>query len=150
MAGSNLGALVADALYYYVNSEGPGTDIAMVALGVIRDPILPGTQGVADLFRTMSLGSGNDKTPGYGLSKLWVTGKEMKNIAEILIFLSKSTPSNFCYYSHLRIEYDPEGRIFNKVRKIELTDKDGNVSELNTSKENTKALFNSSQLLHGR
>ncbi len=138
MAGSNLGALVADALYYYVNSEGPGTDIAMVALGVIRDPILPGTQGVADLFRTMSLGSGNDRTPGYGLSKLWVTGKEMKNIAEILIFLSKSTPSNFCYYSHLRIEYDPDGRIFNKVRKIELTDKDGNVSELNTSKENTK------------
>lgn len=138
MAGSNLGALVADALYYYVNSQGPGTDIAMVALGVIRDPILPGTQGVADLFRTMSLGSGNDKTPGYGLSKLWVTGREVKNIAEILIFLSGSTPSNFCYYSHLRIEYDPDGKIFNKVRKIELTDKEGNVSELNTSKENTE------------
>ncbi len=138
MAGSNLGALVADALYHYVNSEGPATDIAMVALGVIRDPILPGTQSVADLFRTMSLGSGMDKTPGYGLSKLWVTGKEIKNVAEILIFLSKSTPSNFCYYSHLRIEYDPNGRIFNKVRKIELADSDGNFSELDTSKENEK------------
>lgn len=138
MAGSNLGALVADALYYYVNSEGPGTDIAMVALGVIRDPILQGTQSVADLFRTMSLGSGNDKTPGYGLSKLWVTGKEIKNVAEILLFLSKSTPSNFCYYSHLRIEYDPKGRIFNKVRKIELTDSEGNVTELDTSKDNEK------------
>ena len=136
MAGSNLGALVADALYHYVNSEGPGTDIAMVALGVIRDPILPGTQSVADLFRTMSLGSGRDKTPGYGLSKLWVTGKEIKNIAEILIFLSKSTPSNFCYYSHLRIEYDPDGRIFNKVRKIELADSEGNFSGLDTSRDN--------------
>ena len=102
MAGSNLGALVADALYHYVNSEGPGTDIAMVALGVIRDPILPGIQSVADLFRTMSLGSGMDKIPGYGLSKLWVTGKEIRKVAEILIFLSKSTPSNFCYYSHLQ------------------------------------------------
>ncbi|MCA1741602.1 MAG: 5'-nucleotidase C-terminal domain-containing protein [Bacteroidales bacterium] len=138
MAGSNLGALVADALYYYVNGEGPGTDISMVALGVIRDPILPGTQSIADLFRTMSLGSGKDKTPGYGLSKLWVTGKEIKNIAEILIFLSKSTPSNFCYYSHLRIEYDPKGRIFNKVRKIELADSEGNFSELDTSKDNEK------------
>ena len=136
MAGSNLGGLVADALYHYVNSEGPGTDIAMVALGVIRDPILPGTQSVADLFRTMSLGSGRDKTPGYGLSKLWVTGKEIKNIAEILIFLSKSTPSNFCYYSHLRIEYDPDGRIFNKVRKIELADSEGNFSGLDTSRDN--------------
>ncbi len=138
MAGSNLGALVADALYHYVNSEGPGTDIAMMALGVIRDPILQGTQSVADLFRTMSLGSGMDKTPGYGLSKLWVTGKEIKNVAEILIFLSKSTPSNFCYYSHLRIEYDPNGRIFNKVRKIEMADSDGNFSELDTSKDNDK------------
>lgn len=138
MAGSNLGALVADALYHYVNGEGPGTDIAMVALGVIRDPVLPGTQSVADLFRTMSLGSGRDKIPGYGLSKLWVTGKEIRNVAEILIFLSKSTPSNFCYYSHLRIEYDPDGRIFNKVRKIELADSEGNFSELDTSKENDK------------
>lgn len=138
MAGSNLGALVADALYHYVNSEGPGTDIAMVALGVIRDPILPGIQSVADLFRTMSLGSGMDKIPGYGLSKLWVTGKEIRNVAEILIFLSKSTPSNFCYYSHLRIEYDPNGRIFNKVRKIELADSDGNFSDLDTSKDNRK------------
>ena len=138
VAGSNLGELVADAIYYYVNSEGPGTDIAMVAAGVIRDPIQPGIQSVADLFRTMSLGSGNNQIPGYPLSKLWVTGKEVKNIAEILIFLSQSTPSNFCFYSHLKIEYDPDGRLFNKVRKIELTDHDGNVTEVNTSKDDPK------------
>jgi 5'-nucleotidase len=137
-AGSNLGPLVADAIYNYVNSEGPGTDIAIVAAGVLRDPIQPGVQSVADIFRTMSLGSGNDKVPGYALSKLWCTGKELKNIAEILIFLSASTPSNFPYYSHLRLEYDPEGRIFNKVRKIELIDREGNVTEVNTSKKDTK------------
>ena len=137
-AGSNLGPLVADAIYNYVNSEGPGTDIAMVAAGVLRDPIQPGVQSVADIFRTMSLGSGNDKVPGYALSKLWFTGKELKNIAEILIFLSASTPSNYPYFSHLRIEFDPDGRIFNKVRKIELTDHQGNVSEVNTSKDDTK------------
>ena len=77
-AGSNLGALVADAIYHYVNSEGPGTDIAIVAAGVLRDPIQPGVQSVADIFRAMSLGSGNDLVPGYPLSKLWVTGKELK------------------------------------------------------------------------
>ena len=129
---------MADAIYYYMNSEGPGADVAMVAQGVIRDPVMPGTESVADLFRTMSLGAGNDQFPGYPLSKLWVTGKELKNIAEILIFLSKSTPSNFCYYSHLYIEYDPEGRIFNKVRKITLTDHDGNATVVNTSKGNPK------------
>ena len=137
-AGSNLGGLVADAIYYYTNSEGPGTDIAIVAAGVLRDPIQPGVQSVADIFRAMSLGSGNDKVPGYALSKLWCTGKELKNIAEILIFLSASTPSNFPYYSHLRLEYDPDGGLFNKVRKIELTDREGNVTEVNTSKKDTK------------
>lgn len=136
--GSNLGMLVADAIYHYVNAEGPGTDIAIVAAGVLRDPILPGIQGVADLFRVMSLGSGKDNVPGYALSKMWVTGRELKNITEILLFTSKSSPSNYPFYSHLRIEYDPEGRLFNKVRKIELTDRQGNVSEVNTSKDDTK------------
>jgi 5'-nucleotidase len=138
MAGNNLGALVADAIYYYTNTQGPGTDIAVVAEGVIRDTIQPGIQSVADIFRVMSLGSGSDQVPGYALSKLWVTGKEIKNLTEILIFLSKSTPSNFPYFSHLRVEYDPDGRLFNKVRKIELTDPEGNVTEVNTSKKDTK------------
>ena len=136
--GSNLGALVADAVYNYVNSEGPGTDIAIVAAGVLRDPIEPGVQSVADIFRVMSLGSGTDNVPGYALSKMWVTGKELKNITEILLFTSASAPSNYPFFSHLRIEYDPEGRLFNKVRKIELTDGQGNVSAVNTSKDDPK------------
>ncbi len=137
-ADSNLGVLVADAIYNYVNSEGPGTDIAIVAAGVLRDPIQPGVQSVADIFRVMSLGSGNDNVPGYSLSKMWVTGKELRNITEILLFTSATASSNYPYYSHLRIEYDPDGRIFNKVRKIELTDSRGNVTEINTSKDDSK------------
>ena len=136
--GSNLGALLADAIYHYVNSDGPGTDIAMVAAGVIRDPIMPGVQSVADLFRVMSLGSGDDKVPGYPLSRLWVTGRELKNVAEILIFSSASTPSHFCYYSHLKIAYDPEGGLLNKIRRMEFTDHNGNVTEVNTSKEDKR------------
>jgi 5'-nucleotidase/UDP-sugar diphosphatase len=138
VAGSNLGVLVADAIHYYVNNEGPGTDIAMVAAGVIRDPILPGTQSVADLFRVMSLGSGGDKVPGYPLSKLWITGRELKNVAEILLMSSASTPGHFCYYSHLKMDYDPEGGLLNKIRKLEFTDSDGNVKEVNTSKDATR------------
>jgi 5'-nucleotidase len=137
-AESNLGVLVADAIYDYVNSEGPGTDIAIVAAGVLRDPIQPGIQSVADIFRVMSLGSGKDKVPGYSLSRMWVTGKELKNITEILLFTSATASSNYPYFSHLRIEYDPDGRIFNKVRKIEFTDNLGNITEVNTSKDNKK------------
>ena len=109
-----------------------------MAAGVIRDPIQPGVQSVADIFRAMSLGSGADQVPGMPLSKLWCTGKELKNITEILLFTSVSSPSNYPYYSHLRIEYDPDGRLFNKVRKIELKDNQGNVSEVITSKDDPK------------
>jgi len=137
-ADSNLGVLVADAIYNYVNQEGPGTDIAIVAAGVLRDPIQPGVQSVADIFRVMSLGSGNDNVPGYSLSKMWVTGKELRNITEILLFTSATVSSNYPYYSHLRIEYDPEGGLFNKVRKIEITDRLGNVKEVNTDKDDPK------------
>ena len=137
-ADSNLGVLVADAIYNYVNTEGTGTDIAIVAAGVLRDPIQPGIQSVADIFRVMSLGSGNDNVPGYSLSKMWVTGKELKNITEILLFTSATASSNYPYYSHMRVEYDPDGRIFNKVRKIEYTDNRGNVTEVNTSKDDPK------------
>ncbi len=137
-ADSNLGVLVADAIYNYVNTDGPGTDIAIVAAGVLRDPIQPGIQSVADIFRVMSLGSGNDNVPGYSLSKMWVTGKELKNITEILLFTSATASSNYPYYSHMRVEYDPDGRIFNKVRKIEYTDNRGNITEVNTSKADPK------------
>lgn len=135
---SNLGPLVADAIWYYMNSDGPGTDIAMVAAGVLRDPIIPGTQSIADVFRVMSLGSGSDNVPGYPLSRLYVTGRELKNIIEVLIMSSASTPSHFCYYSHLRIEYDPKGGIFKKVKKLELTDLKGNVTPISTSKEDNR------------
>ncbi len=133
-AGSNLGALMADAIWYYVNEHGPGTDIAMVAAGVIRDPIMPGIQSVSDLFRVMSLGKGSDAVPGYPLSRLWVTGRELKNIAEILIMSSASNPNHFCYYAPLRIEYDPKGGFLNKIRKMELIDAAGVSTVINTSR----------------
>ncbi|MEZ4997613.1 MAG: bifunctional UDP-sugar hydrolase/5'-nucleotidase [Bacteroidales bacterium] len=72
---SNLGVLVADAIYNYVNSEGPGTDIAIVAAGVLRDPIQPGVQSVADIFRVMSLGSGRDNVPGYFFPECGLPGR---------------------------------------------------------------------------
>lgn len=137
-AESNLGILVADAIHDYVNTEGPGTDIAIVAAGVLRDPIQPGVQSVADIFRVMSLGSGKDNVPGYSLSRMWVTGRELKNITEILLFTSATASSNYPYYSHLRIEYDPEGRLFNKVRRMEITDRQGNITEINTSKDDPR------------
>ena len=65
IVGSNLGPLVADATYNYVNRHiKGGTDIAIVAVGMIRDNIVPGLQTAPDIFRIMSMGNGKDKNPG--------------------------------------------------------------------------------------
>jgi len=138
VASSNLGQFVADAIYGYSNCKGPGTDIAVTAAGIIRDPVLPGIQSVADIFRVMSLGSGNDGVPGYPLSRIYVTGRELKNIIEALLMTSASTPSNYCFYSHLKVTFDPKKRLFNKVIQLELTDNAGNKSIIDTSKKNKR------------
>ena len=138
---SNLGPMVADAIHSYVNKYSTGgTDVAIVAAGVIRDRIVPGIQTAPDIFRVMSLGSGNDNVPGYALSRLYVTGKGLKNILEILQIAYKSTPSNYCFYSGIRVEYDP-GKVFlNKIRKIEIIRDDGSPENIDFSGKN-KTLY---------
>ncbi len=138
---SNLGPLVADAIRFYVNRHcEAGTDISMVAAGVIRDNISPGLQETSDIFRVMSLGSGNDNVPGYPLSRLFVTGKELKSILEILQIAYKSKPDNYCYYSGIRVQYDPGKGLFRKIKKVEIEKPDGNFINVDLSKRN-KTLY---------
>ncbi len=137
----NLGPIVADAIHYYVNANnGAATDVSMVAAGVLFDRILPGVQTASDIFRIVPLGSGNDNVPGYPLSRLYVTGKELKSILEILQVAYKSSPGNYCFYSGLRVEYDPEKGLFRKIKKIEIVHPDGNLTEVDFSKRN-KSLY---------
>jgi len=139
--GSNLAPLVADAIQSYVNKHvNSGTDISIVAVGVIRDKIVPGFQTAPDIFRIMSMGAGNDNIPGYPLARLYVTGKELKSILEILQIAYKSAPGNFCYYSGLKAEYNPDNGLLKKIRKIEIIDKEGKAKAVDFSKKN-KTLY---------
>jgi 5'-nucleotidase len=138
---SNLGPLVADAIHYYVNKHSATrTDVSMVAAGVIRDKLVPGVLSAPDIFSVMSLGSGSDNIPGYPLARLYVTGKELKNILEILQVAYKSSPDNYCYYSGLRVEYDPGKGLLKKISRIEICNADGSVRNVDLSKKN-KTLY---------
>ncbi len=139
--GSNLGPLVADAIHSYINGHSKtGTDISMVAVGVIRDKIVPGFQSAPDIFRIMSMGQGKDGVPGYPLARLFVTGKELKSILEILQVAYKSTPANYCYYSGLKAEFDPGKGMLKKIRKIDIVSPEGSVTSVDFSKKN-KTLY---------
>jgi len=134
---SNLGPFVADAIHTYVNiHSASGTDLSMVAAGVIREKILRGLQTAPDIFRVMSMGTGNDNVPGYPLARVYVTGKELKSILETLNVAWKSTPANYCYYSGIRVDTDPEGGLLKKIKRIDIIDSEGAVKNVDFSKKN--------------
>ena len=134
---SNIGPFIADAIHFYVNNHSrKGTDVSLVAAGMIFDKILPGIQTAPDIFRVMPLGSGKDDIPGYALSRLYVTGRELKSILEILQVASKSKPAEYCYYSGMRVNYDPEKGLLKKIKKIEIIHSDGSLINVDFSKKN--------------
>ena len=134
---SNLGPMVADAIHYYINNHSEdGSDVSMVAVGIIRDMIVPGFQTAPDIFNIMSMGEGEDNIPGYPLARVYVTGKELKSILEILQVAYKSTPGNYCYYSGLKVGYDPGKGMLRKIKEIEIITPEGEIREVDFSRKN--------------
>ncbi|MFO7370946.1 MAG: bifunctional UDP-sugar hydrolase/5'-nucleotidase [Bacteroidales bacterium] len=140
---SNLGPLIADAIYAYVNLNTPeGADITLFPTGMVRDNIVPGATGkqsVADLFRVVSLGSGNDGVPGYPLARVYVTGKELKGIMEVLYLAPSSSPSNYMYFGGLNATFNPEKGLLRKITSIQTREKDKkDYVPVDWSKQNSK------------
>ncbi len=137
LENSNLGPFLADAIYNYVNDvETENIDIAMIAAGVIRDKMMPGDQTIADLFRIVSLGRGNDNIPGAPLAKVFVTGNELKKIIEVLLVAYKTSPGNYVYYSGLKVKFDPTKGFLRKVQSLETGDDRKGYREVDFSRKN--------------
>ena len=99
-----LGNLISDGIRQAANS-----DIAMTANGVIRDDLYHGKNGyqsVSDIFRLQPLGVGADGEPGYPLIKLWLTGKEVRELMEVLTFVSLKGASYSPQLSGVRLTYN--------------------------------------------
>ena len=83
----NLGDLIADAYAYAVTNStdynGTPVDVAIAPSGTIRDTYTKGNITVEDVFNSFSLGIGADGVPGYPLIEAYLTGKELKTVAEI-------------------------------------------------------------------
>ncbi|MFB6340382.1 bifunctional metallophosphatase/5'-nucleotidase [Saccharicrinis sp. FJH62] len=129
LEGGNLGPFVADAILNETNRlKGGNTHIALIPAGMIRGNILPGNKGLlttADLFSTLSLGSGNDSVPGYPLARVFLTGKELKRIMEVLLIAYQSGASRYMYYSGLRATYNPEKFYLKQIQTLEVRNEEG-------------------------
>ena len=130
----NLGDIMSDAYIYAVeNSEyfdGDPVDVAVVPSGTVRDTYTKGNLTVEDIFNSFSLGIGKDGVPGYPLIDAYLTGKELKLVAEVDASVSDFMTTARLYCSGLNFTYHPNRMILNKVTDCYLTRKDGERIEI--------------------
>lgn len=113
------GSLVADAYRYAVNQTPVGqahpVDVTVAPSGTIRDVFYPGDITVKDVFQTFSLGIGADKSTGYPLIGVYLTGEELKTVTEIDASISDFMHTARLYLSGLGFSYNPRRILLNKV-----------------------------------
>ena len=134
----NLGDIMSDAYVYAVeNSEyydGDPVDVAVVPSGTVRDTYTKGDITVEDVYNSFSLGIGRDGLAGYPLINAYLTGKELKLVAEVDASVSDFMTTARLYCSGLNFTYNPHRMILNKVTDCYLTRTDGERIEIQDDK----------------
>lgn len=120
----NLGNIMADAYTYAVakmsDTDTHPVDVAVVPAGVIRDSYAKGNITPENVFHSFSLGIGEDGIPGYPLISIYLTGAELKMVAEIDASISDLMTYARLYTDGLYWNYNPNRMILNKVTDVYL------------------------------
>ena len=114
-----LGNILSDSYRYVANTTPTAKDrpfdASVVPSGTIRDTITKGNITVADAFKCLSLGTGKDGNIGYPLVSVYLTGKEIRTIAEVDASISDLMTAARLYYSGVSTEFNPKRMILNKT-----------------------------------
>lgn len=119
-----LGNLLSDA-YIYAVQEAEGEDyvpisVTVVPNGVIRDSFYQGDITVSDVFNVSALGVGKDGIPGYPLIEVYLTGAELKTVAEVDASVSPLMGEARLNIGGLKFSFNPSRMILNKVTEVAL------------------------------
>lgn len=150
----NLGSLMADAYTYAVehseNEDKHPVDVAVVPSGLIRDTYPKGNITTENVFNSFSLGVGEDGIPGYPLISIYLTGEELKTVAEIDASVSDLMTTARLYTDGLYWNFNPNRMILNKITDVYLCDGDEQRVELENDKlYRVVTDFGTSQMLGG-
>ena len=150
----NLGSIMADAYTYAVENfsdvDSNPVDVAVVPAGTIRDTYAKGNITTENVFNSFSLGIGVDGIPGYPLISVYLTGAELKTVAEIDASISDLMTVARLYTDGLYWNYNPNRMILNKVTDVYLCDGQEQRVELEDDKlYRVVTDFYSSQMLGG-
>ena len=134
----NLGDIISDAYVYAVensdNYDGDPVVVAVVPSGTVRDTYAKGEITVESVYNSFSLGIGKDGLAGYPLISAYLTGKELKLVAEIDASISDFMTIARLYCSGLNFTFNPHRMILNKVTDCYLTGQDGKREEIQDDK----------------
>ncbi|HQI82230.1 MAG TPA: bifunctional UDP-sugar hydrolase/5'-nucleotidase [Deltaproteobacteria bacterium] len=130
---TGLGDLAADSLRATATglaqlTGGDPCDFSVVASGVVRDNLYPGSTGYitfADAYNVLPLGISPDPTqgvPGYPLMSLYVTAPDLRNICEAALTIAPNIGSDYYLnFSGLSVEFDPTmAPYYQGVRSVSL------------------------------
>lgn len=134
----NLGNLIADAYKYAVESapdfNGDRVAIAVAPSGTIRGTYAVGDITVADVYNSYSLGIGEDGVPGYPLLSVYLTGEELKLIAEVDASISDFMTTARLYNAGMYFNFNPNRLILNRVTDCYLVGDEGERIEIEDDK----------------
>ena len=105
-----------------VTSDKGGVQVTIVPLGVIRGSFLQGPVQVSDAFNILSLGYGKDGQAGYPLVRAYLTGKELKAVAEVDASVSNFMGVARLYCSGLEYSWNPHRLMLNRAVDIGYND----------------------------
>ena len=130
-----LGNLIADSFLEKARELDSDIAFSVVPSGTIRDSIVEGPVTVSDIFNVNSLGVGPDGVSGYPLVKVYIEGKDVKDIAEVDASIgSMMNYTAQLFTSGLHYEINPKRMIFNKVTDVYLVDNNGKRIEIEDDK----------------
>ncbi|MDD2427102.1 MAG: bifunctional UDP-sugar hydrolase/5'-nucleotidase [Eubacteriales bacterium] len=133
-----LGNLISDALIHGAReAEGNNyvpVDVSVVPVGIIRATFNEGPITVSDIYEVMSLGIGPDGIPGYPLASVYLTGKELKTVAEIDASITPIFVSAQLYSSGLSYTFNPNRIILNRVTDAKLIGENGELIAIDDNK----------------
>lgn len=133
-----IGNLIGDAYLHTIQEiEGGQYEpiaAAVIPVGVIRDTIVRGDVTTSDVFDISPLGIGPDERAGYPVVEIYLTGKELKTVAEVDASVSPIMRDAQLYVAGMSYTINPHRMIFNKVTDPVLQDMSGQQTEIDSKK----------------
>lgn len=133
-----IGNLISDAIIHGTEqAEGESyipIDVSVVPIGIIRASFNEGPITISDIYEVMSLGIGPDGIPGYPLTNVYLTGQELKALAEIDASISPLFSSAQLFTSGLSYTFNPNRIFLNRATDIKLDRGDGVLADIDNDK----------------